>query len=271
MKKDCAHARKLLPRYLRGQVFKVDQIRIERHLKACPVCRSEFDALRRAEETKRFLNELTPPEGVGQRIKVGIVALTRLKKILYRPLWIAGLAVIAFALQHYLMVPRQPDLELESIVKTAPSGTNAPVTVPAATVISVAAATAPTSTARLAAPRPAAAEVREAEPLLVTVSTENEKAAIRLMNEVMRGHSQLRKKKFSDTVREISGSLTSKELLTFFARIEPAGRASYNRRRFESFPALQPIPFVMKLKAAPRPAKPSGSETPPADKPAPQQ
>ncbi len=67
----------------------------------------------------------------------------------------------------------------------------------------------------------------------------------------MRGHGQLRKMSFSQSVRQISGDLTPAELLVFFNRIEKAGKVSYSRKRFQSFPAAQPIPFVMKIKRTP--------------------
>jgi hypothetical protein len=74
--------------------------------------------------------------------------------------------------------------------------------------------------------------------------------------------------KFSDTAREISGSLTAKELLTFFNRIEPAGKISYSRKRFESFPSAQTIPFVMKLIVAPAAPEQNTPSEKPAPKPA---
>ena len=46
----------------------------------------------------------------------------------------------------------------------------------------------------------------------------------------MKGHARLRKLRFSDTVREVSGSLTAGELHTFFSRIEQAGRVSYSKK-----------------------------------------
>jgi hypothetical protein len=100
------------------------------------------------------------------------------------------------------------------------------------------------------------------KPLPVTITVDNEKAAIRRINEVMRTR-ELRKLRFSDTVREISGSLTSKELLTFFSLIESEGKISYSRKRLARFPNAQPVPFVMNLKVAPQAAeKPSPAEQP---------
>jgi hypothetical protein len=79
----------------------------------------------------------------------------------------------------------------------------------------------------------------------------------------MRGYGELRNMRFSDTVREISGSLTSKELLTFFSLIESEGKISYRRKRLAKFPSAQPVPFVMNLKVAPQAAeKPLPAERP---------
>jgi hypothetical protein len=93
------------------------------------------------------------------------------------------------------------------------------------------------------------------EPLMITISVDDEQTATRRINEVMRGHATLRSMRFSDTVKEISGSLTAKELLTFFNRIENAGKVNYSRTRLASFPAAAPVPFVMRLKTEQRPAE----------------
>lgn len=248
-KKECARIRKSLPNYLSGHLFKLEQVRIERHLRSCVVCYSQYQALKRSAETRQFLKDITPPEGMVQRMREGVSGLTRIKKLLYRPLWIAAIVAVAAGSYYYLGVSQRPDVELESIVRTAPSSTAPAAPALAETPARPAPVTAPTITAQPAAPRPAAARV--VEPLAVSFTTENEKAAVRRINEVMRGHGQLRTMKFSDTVREITGSLTAKELLTFFNRIESVGKISYSRRRFEAFPSAEPIPFVMKLMVAP--------------------
>ena len=259
MKKECASTGKSLKKYLRGHLFTLQKLRIDRHLQSCALCKSELDARKRMEETRRILKYIDSPEGVAHRVKEGVSALTKLRMILYRPLWFAGLAVAVAALSYYAMLPRQIDLEIESIVKTAP------VTTVAAPLVELKpdtnAATPPAVDMRIPASLPVAAPT--VEPLAVSITPVNETTAVRRINEVMRGHAQLRNNKFSDDVREISGVLTARELLTFFNRIEDAGRASYSRKRLESFPSAQPIPFVMKLKAAPRPR--------PAEKPAPVQ
>lgn len=145
MKKECEYARKLLPRYLRGHVFRLQKARIERHLKQCAVCSSECQALMHTEVTRRFLKDLAPAEGVMPRMKEGFSGLGRLKKLFYRPLWIAVLAAVVAAAYYYstvVLMPRRLDLELESIVKTAPSLT-APATAPSTTTASPAAAPSP--------------------------------------------------------------------------------------------------------------------------------
>ncbi len=237
MKKECALVKKALPKYLRGHLFKFEQVRIERHLRSCIVCQSQYEALKRADETRKFLKDVTPPEGVVQIVKEGVVGLAKLKKILYRPLWILGIIVIVLTLYYFFSRPRQLDVELENIAKTAPSSS-----------IQASSAPAPAAVPSVSPPQAPPA----AEPLLITVTVTDEKAAVRRINDVMRSHGQLRKFKFTDMVREISGSLTAKELLAFFSRIQPAGKVSYNRKQLEAFPNAQPVPFVMKLMVVPK-------------------
>lgn len=261
MKKECAHTRKALPNYLRGHLFKLEQVRIERHLRSCVVCYSQYQALKRADETRKYLKDITPPEGMVQIVKEGVSGLGKLKKVLYRPLWIAGiLAVIAIVI-FYLHKPRQLDVEIDSIVKTAPSSTARAAAAPPAPAArpAVAQPVAPVSA-------PAAAPV--VEPLAISLTIDDDKASLRKINAVLAGHGQLRKYKFTDLVREISGSLTTKEMLTFFNRIGPTAKISYNRKRFESFPSAVPVPFVMKLTIAPKPPEEKASSAPPAQKPA---
>jgi hypothetical protein len=175
-----------------------------------------------------------------QIVKESVSGLSKLKKILYRPLWILAIILVGIAVYYYMSKPRQLDVEIDEIVKTAPSKTaisQSGSTQPPVTNQSVPAA------ARVVPPSAA----REMDPLMITITSEDGKAAMRRINDVMRGHGQLRKFKLTDTVREISGSLTAKELLTFFSRIESVGKISYSRNRLEAFPKAQPIPFVMRL------------------------
>lgn len=254
MKKECEYTRKSLGKYLHGHLFRPQKMKIDRHLRSCVVCRSEFEARRRAEETRLFMKDFAPAGGVVQRVTEGFSSLARLRKIFYRPLWIALIVVFAAAVYSYLVAPRQLDIELDSIVKTAPV-----TTVPAATAESAAhtapIAPAPAATAPAAMSLPAAAPAADPLTVVITVAPDNEKTAVRRINEAMRGHVELRKKKFSDEVREINGALTAQELRAFFNRIEDSGRVSFSRKRFESFPGDQPIPFVLKLKFAARVAE----------------
>jgi hypothetical protein len=251
MKKECSHTRKALPKYLRGHLFKLEQIRIERHLRSCVVCYSQYETLKRADETRKFLKDITPPEGVVQIVKEGVSGLGMLKKILYRPLWILSIVIVVAVLYYVLSKPRQLDMEIDKIVKTAPSRTAQSAPAPPPPI---------TRPATVAPPLVQPAEP-VTDPLLVVITADNEKAAIRRINAIMGGHGQLRKYKFTDMVREISGSLTSKELLTFFNRIDSVGKVSYSRKRLEAFPSAQPIPFVMRLTVV---QKAPEEQTPPA-------
>jgi hypothetical protein len=249
MKKECERTRKELPDYLRGHVFRITRNRIDRHLQTCVVCRSEFEALKSMEETRQLLKYIASPEGVAHRVKEGVSALVKLKKILYRPLWLAGIALVAAGVSYYAMQPRQLDLEIENIVKTAPATTTS---VPAAGPKREA----PVVTKPVAGvQRPATQPVspRAMAPLEVSITLSDETSAIQRVNEVMSGHGKLRKMKFSDTERQLSGKLTAQELLTFFDRIGEVAKVRYDRKRFKSFPADQQVPFVLTLKAAPKP------------------
>jgi len=252
MNKDCAYTRKSLRKYLHGHLFKPEQIRVERHLRSCVMCYTEYQALRQADETKQYLKDITPPEGIVQRIQAGVSGLAKLKKILYRPLWLAGIIIILVLACIYLFSPPPRDLEIENLEKSGPVASAPSSTVPASPAQGVRPSPV---TARSTIQRPPASQPDEAvsmlKPLSVTITVDNEKAAIRRINEVMKGRGELRKMRFSDTVREISGSLTTKELLTFFGQIESEGKISYSRKRLVAFPSAQPVPFIMSLKVAP--------------------
>jgi hypothetical protein len=275
MKKNCEYTRKSLRKYLHGHLFKTQKLRIDRHLSTCVVCRSEFEALRQAEDTRSFLKDITPPESVAQQVKDGLSGLSTLKKIVYRPLWIAGIILIAAAVYYYVITPRRLEVEIENIVKTSSSSTAPTTTAHPLAVLSSATTTTPAPLAAVqpVSPAPAAEPVQTVKPLevTITIAKDDEKTAIRQLNEVMRGHGQLRNKKFSDDMREVSGSLTSKELLILFDRIAETAKPSYSRKHFQSFPSAQSIPFVMKLKTVTRPAaKPAPTEKPvqrPAEQP----
>jgi len=264
MKKDCAYTRKSLRKYLHGHLFKPEQIRVERHLRSCVMCYTEYQALKQAAETKQYLKDITPPEGIVQRVQAGVSGLAKLKRILYRPLWLAGIITIIVLVYLYALAPPHRDLEIENLEKSGAVGSAPSFTAPASP--DQGARPSPL-TARATIPRPPSSQpgeaVRMLKPLPVTITVDNEKTAVRRINEVMRGHGELRKMRFSDTVKEISGSLASKELLTFFSQIESEGKISYSRKRLGAFPSTQPVPFVMNLKVAPLAAeKPSPTEQP---------
>src|SRR5574340_1574801 len=98
MKKECDYTRRMLPRYLKGHLFLLQQKRVERHLAVCAVCRSQFDALRRIHETQEFLHYLSPEEGMAGRVKAGASHLSRARKLLFRPLWLAAIVIAAVVL-----------------------------------------------------------------------------------------------------------------------------------------------------------------------------
>jgi len=248
MKKECERTRKALPDYLRGHVFRTTRNRIDRHLQACVVCRSEFDALKSIEETRQLLKYIDSTEGVAHRVKEGVSALAKLKKILYRPLWLAGIVLVAAGVSYYARLPRQLDIEIENIVKSAPATT---ISVPAAEPKSEASVvTKPVAGAQKPVTQPVSARV--VAPLAVSITPSDETSSIQRVNEVMSEHGEFRKMKFSDTERQLSGKLTAQELLTFFDRIGEVAKVRYDRKRFKSFPADQQVPFVLTLKATPK-------------------
>jgi hypothetical protein len=265
MKKECEVTRSLLPRYLRGHLFKLQQKRIERHLASCAVCRSEFDALRQIGETRRILKDITPPETVAGRMKERVSALHALKKLFYRPLWLIMIAAVIAASYLYVIDPllHDPDIEkLDAGIAPSPGATaqSAPQTLPTPKT------TVPPAPQQRIEPAPAAAAPKT-NPLVVTITLEkqNENANIRTINEAMKEHPLLKNMHFSDKVREISGSMTSDELLTFFNRIQSTGKIAYRRSRLASAGSGL-LPFVMKLKSLPAPTQASTDR--PADDPA---
>ncbi|MGE5809366.1 MAG: hypothetical protein ACM32I_09580 [Nitrospirota bacterium] len=129
MNKECEETRKNLPKYLQGHVFRTRRGRIERHLDQCVICRSEFEALRRTEETREILRDIDAPGGVVGHVKDGVFALGKIRKLLYRPLWIAAILLIASAVVYYLVTPHQLAREIDSIVKSEPTPST-PATTP---------------------------------------------------------------------------------------------------------------------------------------------
>jgi hypothetical protein len=248
MKNECERTRRKLPDYLRGHVFRITRNRIDRHLQDCVVCRSECEALKSSEETRQLLKYIDSPGGVAHRVKEGVSALTKLRKILYRPLWLAGIVLVAAGITYYAMLPSQLNLEIESIVKTAPATTTpAPA---AESNIEAAVVSKPVVSVQRTVKQPIA--TRAVAPLTVSITAGNETSSIQRINEVMAGHEELRNMKFSDTERRLSGRMTAEELLTFFDRLREVAKVRYDRKRFKSIPDGQPVPFVLMLKAAPR-------------------
>ncbi len=265
MKKDCERTRKAFPRYLRGHVFRIERTRIERHLAACVICRSEFEGLRRADETRRILNDIDVSEGLVQRVKDGLSLMSGLKKVFYRPLWLSAIVLAAAGIYYYATTPRQLDLELDKIVKTEPEKNSAAA--PAVPKTETAVATMPVASVPAATIPSAPAVAR----LVVNIIPDNDTAAVLRINEIMRGNGQLREKKFSESDREVSGSLTAGELEIFFDRIEPVARVSFNRKRLESIPGAQSVPFTLKLHAAPKTVEQHPPSAAPAQRPVPVQ
>ena len=259
-KKECERTRKVLLKYLLGHLFKYQMRRVERHLKVCPVCASELHSLRYAADTKQLLRDITPPEGIAARMDATLSSVGKVRLFLYRPLWVLLAALIAGSLYFFVIVPSRHDPELESIERSLPAAVgSAPATSRPAQSPAPVAAPKPTTAPAAKAPAP----VPTVEPLAITI-TPDDQSSMRRINDVMKGHAGLRKLRFTDTVREVSGSLTPGELQTLFSRIEQAGRVSYSRKRFSALSATELIPFVMKLKdAPPATAKPEPVAAPP--------
>ncbi len=162
-----------------------------------------------------------------------------------------GIILIAGAVYYYEVTPRQLDLEIERIVKTAPTSTMAGDDRILSAMSATASAAHTVKQNQVAAP-----PITTPEPLVVIITTPDiDTSGIRKINDVIHGYGKMQKMKFSKTVREISASLTAKELAVFFNRIEPMATVSYNRQQFNSFPKTAPVPIVLKLKTAPKPAE----------------
>jgi hypothetical protein len=262
-KKECERARKALPDYLRGHLFPFQRRRIERHLKVCPVCTSEFHSLRFAADTRQLLKDITPSEGMAARLEAVLLFFGRLRLLLYHPLWLILTVLIAGYLYFLVIVPSRHDPELESIARSLPAvALSAPTTSRPAPIPS-----SPVAARTPAPPLAVKAPVPSVEPLSITI-TPVDQSSLRRINDIMKGHARTRKLRFTETVREVSGSLAPGELQTLFGRIEQAGKVSYSKKRFSALSATDLVPFLLKLKDAPlAPAKPA--IVVPAEKPAP--
>jgi len=267
MKKDCAYTQGMLPRYLKGHLFLPQQKRVERHLASCPVCRSRHDALRQTDDTREFLRYLDPNQGIAGRLKAGLAWITRL---FFRPLWMVMIVAAALAVQHYAIRPllHDPDLEkLDAGTQPQPAakpGTASPSVPAQAPAVPAAPAQKKQEPAPITAPP-------KADPLVITITVEreNEKTSIARINEAMKEHALLTSLRFSDKVREVTGSLTSDELYTFFGRIRDTGKIDYKRSRLASATSGEQVPFVLKLQSVAAPPRPPAERppAPPADKP----
>lgn len=261
-KKECEYTRAALKNYVRGHVFKLQKLRIERHLKSCVVCRSELESLKHVEEARQYIKDITPVEGIMPVLQEGVSAVKGLKRVLYRPLWIVGIVLVAAAVTYYFVTPRRIEVEIENIARTAPSVT-------AAQPAAVEKAAPRADQAVAARPTAAAASDRAMEPIAITITVpqEHEQEAMQRINDVLREHVRLQKEAFSVTVREISGSLPPAELLAFLRRIGDAGKIHYSRKRFDSVSGAQPVPFILKLKSAAGVASKSSPSIPPVQPP----
>ncbi len=265
-KKECERTRKALPKYLQGHLFLFQARRVERHLKACPVCTSELYSLRFAADTKQLLKDITPSEGMAARLEATFLFFGKLRLLLYRPLWILLLALVAGYLYFFVhrSVPSRPGTgehrAVASRCRCFRSGD-----VPARSEPCPGSGSNPASNTGPGG-ESALAPVPSVKPLEITI-TPDDQSSMRRINDIMKGHAGLRKLRFTDTVREVSGSLTSGELQTLFSRIEQAGRVSYSRKRFSALSTTELIPFVMKLKDAP-PAPAAAAEKPAPQEPA---
>lgn len=255
MKPECGYTRKQLPRYLGGRLFKLQRTRVERHLAECPVCSSEFDALRRIRETKHFLRDLESGKDIGGTARSLGSAVVRL---MYRPLWVLLIVVAVTVLYRNVLMPVLHDPDIE---KLDPGALPEP---PAAALQSASSATTPAASA----PQPESRREspRAVDPLVVviTLDKDREKEGMKRINEAMKEHAGLRSLRFSDTVREVAGNLTTDELQMFFNSIKNAAKVNYKRSRLasEASGALVPVALRLRTKQMTQPGER------PADKPA---
>ncbi len=239
MRRDCTKMSKALNNYLHGHLFRAEQKKIERHLKKCGFCCAELEALKQTAATKRLLRDITPPEGVVQRVRESVSGLSRLKKLIYRPLWIAGI-VAAAVVSFYFFSPQQGNVGKEGAGPIAESA--------APSEQKKKADTAPASASKPKMSGKTATVPPGVKPLKVTLTITGGRRARANINAVMQGHAVFRTMRFTKSVKQISGNLTAKELITFFNRVSPTARIYYSRSHLKTFPMAQPIPFVITLR-----------------------
>jgi len=266
MKSECTYTQKQLPRYLTGHLFKLQQMRVERHLAECPVCSSQFDALRRIGETRHFLRDLESGGGVGTTVRsLGSAVM----KLVYRPLWVVLIVISVTMLYRNVVTPILHDPDLEKLdagtVPTAPASAPALTTAssPTSATAPVVQAASPAETRKetpAAAPDSRAESKKEAPPasdplvVTITVDKDRERESIKRINEAMKEHALLRTMRFNAKVREVAGNLTADELTTFFNRIEDAAKITYKRSRLKAAGGKL-VPVVLKLETGSVPAR----------------
>jgi hypothetical protein len=262
MKKECTYTRRHLPRYLAGRLFAWQRRRVARHLAVCPVCSSEFDAIRHVDETQRILRDITPSEGFARTLEAGGASLEAFRRLLYHPLWLVLVVVAAAVAYLYVINPLLHDPDLERLDAPVP-----PAAAPAARLPQ----SAPSATPAVESKKTVAAAAPSVSPLeiTITVEKEREKTSVRRINEAMKEHPLLRSMRFSDSTREISGSLTATDLYTLFSRIDGAGKVTYRRSRLAKAGEGDLVPFVMRLQTVSVPSTPAGEQPTqqPVDKP----
>jgi hypothetical protein len=260
MKKECSYTQRMLPRYLKGHLFRPQMRRIGLHLSGCPLCRSEHDALRHVAETREILRDIAPAEGTAGRMYRRVSYLSGLTRLLYHPLLLLLVLASAGAVYVFVITPLLYDVDLEKL----DAGPPAMVSAPAPTVATLPSLTLPEPFSLPAAAPPAPAA---ANPLVITITVakEDEQPAIGILNDAMQEHASLRALRFSEKVREASGSLTADELYTFFDRIRSAGKISYKRSRLAPGSG-EMIPFVMRLRMSAAAKQQAPAQ--PVDKPA---
>jgi hypothetical protein len=257
MRKECANVKKSLRKYNRGHLFKPEQLRIERHLKGCVLCSSEYQTLQRILETKQYIRDITPPEGVVQRVRQRVSRFSALTRLLYRPLWLLGAGGFAAALYLYAIAPIFHDPDLEKL--EAPPPAAAPVTAPTPVA---------EATRQIPAGPAAVPEAPKPDPVVITITADDEAAAAERINEAVHEHAPPGTGRFSDTVKEVSGSMTAPQLRSLFNRIQDVGKITYKRSRLAKAGGSQALPFVLRLKSAPPVApKPEAAGGKPVEKP----
>jgi hypothetical protein len=190
---------------------------------------------------------MTMHGGVADLVSTIASRLSGLTRFVYRPVWLVAIAAICLFVSLYIVKPLMRDPELEKLAAEAPSPlpsgrtTGEPVSVSVPTTVSAAPAGADRRETTTQAPARA--------PLLVTITIESvrEQANVKRINDAMKEHAILGSMRFTESIREISGSLTAGELATLLVRIQGAGKISYKRSLLASVDSNELLPFVLKI------------------------